>query len=449
VARDFAAAANQLSEFEQVGIPSSLAPTVAVLRGRLAEALGHNEDALAAYREAAESTSRPDAAQGRLRETELRYQLGDLKRTDVISALETLTTVWRGDDTETEALQVLARLYTEEARYRDAFHVMRIAMKAHPNSEMTRRIQDEAAATFDSLFLAGKGDALPAIEALALFYDYRELTPIGRRGDEMIRRLTDRLVSVDLLDQAAELLQHQVDHRLQGAARAQVASRLAVIYLMNRKPDRALTTLNTTRTADLPNELRNQRLLLEARALSEIGRHEVALEVIANLAGREVTRLRSDILWSARRWGEAAEQIELLYGDRWRDFRPLDDAERADILRAALGYSLGDDLLGLDRFVGRYSAKMVDGPDRHAFEVLATPENTNSAEFREIARQVAATDTLEAFLRDMRVRYPETGAFAPGVVYGPRPKTPVPAAPPAPAPPATSAVTAPVREASR
>src|SRR5213076_3196715 len=129
----------------------------------------------------------------------------------------------------------------------DAFHAMRAAFSAHPNSEITRRIQDEAAATFDSLFLAGKGDAMPAIEALSLFYDFRELTPIGRRGDEMIRRLADRLVSVDLLDQAATLLQHQVDHRLHGAARAQVAVRLAVIYLMGRKPDRALATLNATR----------------------------------------------------------------------------------------------------------------------------------------------------------------------------------------------------------
>ena len=139
--------------------------------------------------------------------------------------------------------------------------------------------------TFDSLFLAGKGDALPAIDALALFYDFRELTPIGRRGDEMIRRLADRLVSVDLLYQASELLQHQVDHRLQGAARAQVATRLAVIYLMDRKPDRALAALRATRIADLNNDLRNQRLLLEARALSEIGRHDVALEVVANIAG--------------------------------------------------------------------------------------------------------------------------------------------------------------------
>jgi hypothetical protein len=286
-------------------------------------------------------------------------------------------------------------------------------MRAHPNSEMTRRIQEEAAATFDSLFLAGKGDALPAVEALSLFYDFRELTPIGRRGDEMIRRLTDRLVSVDLLDQAAELLQHQVDHRLQGAARAQVATRLAVVYLMNRKPDRALTVLNATRTAELPNELRNQRLLIESRALSDSGRHDVALEVIANIEGREATRLRSDILWAAKRWRESAEQIELLYGDRWRDWRPLNDAERGDVLRAAMGYALADDRLGLERFGGRYAPNMAEGPDRHAFEVLTSPENANATEFREIARSIASTDTLEAFLRDMRMRYPETGSFTP------------------------------------
>ena len=44
---------------------------------------------------------------------------------------------------------------------------MRTAMMAHPNSDLTRQIQDEAAATFDSLFLGGKGDALPPVEALA------------------------------------------------------------------------------------------------------------------------------------------------------------------------------------------------------------------------------------------------------------------------------------------
>jgi len=264
--------------------------------------------------------------------------------------------------------------------------------------------------TFDGLFLAGKGDALPAIDALALFYDFRELTPIGRRGDEMIRRLADRLVSVDLLYQAGELLQHQIDHRLQGAARAQVASRLAVIYMMDRKPGNALAALRTTRISDLNNDLRNQRLLLEARALSDLGRHDVAYEVIANIVGREAIRLRSDILWASKKWAPSAEQLELLHGDRWREFAPLNDTERADILRAAAGYALGEDAIGLGRFRERYLSKMGEGADGRAFEVVTAPIEIAGTEFAAIVRAIAAVDTLEAFLRDLRARYPETGA---------------------------------------
>jgi hypothetical protein len=225
----------------------------------------------------------------------------------------------------------------------------------------------------------------------------------------MIRRLADRLVSVDLLDQAAALLQHQVDHRLQGAARAQIATRLAVIYLLGRKPDRALQTLQASRTADLPNELRNQRLLLEARALSDSGRHDLALEVVANLEGRDVDRLRADVLWAARRWREAGEQIEKLYGERWRDFAPLSESERADILRAALGYSLADDMIGIERFRQKYAAKMGEGPDKSAFAVAVDRKAVDSAEFAEIAKKISAADTLDGFLRDLRVPYPQPG----------------------------------------
>jgi tetratricopeptide (TPR) repeat protein len=432
---DITGAVAQFHEFETVGIPREYEPVLAVLGGRIAEGLGRMEDARKSYHDAADSWDRPAAAQGRLREIVLERARGNLERADAIGDLETLTAIWRGDETEVEALQLLARLYTEDGRYRDAFHVMRTALAAHPNSDLTRRIQEEAAATFDSLFLAGKGDTLPAIDALALFYDFRELTPIGRRGDEMIRRLADRLVSVDLLDQSAELLQHQVDHRLQGAARSQVATRLAVIYLMNRKPDRALTALRATRTAQLNNELRNQRLLLEARALSDVGRHDVAIEVIAGIAGAEAIRLRSDILWAGKHWAEAAEQMELLYGDRWQNFEPLADNERADILRAAIGYALGEDAIGLMRIRERYAAKLGDGADRRAFEVVTAPLGTGGAEFRDVARSLAAADTLDSFLRDLRARYPETGALP--SAQGRTPATPPPANAPA-ADPATT-----------
>ena len=410
---DYNDADKVLNEIQTIGVPDEEQPGIAVLVGRMSEGMGRNEDALTNYRSAAAAPNdRGSAAAGRLHEIMLRYALGDMPRKEVIDQLETLTTIWRGDETEIEGLKLLAHLYTEEGRYRDAFHVMRTALLAHPDSDLTRKIQDEAAVSFEALFLGGKSDALPPIEALGLFYDYRELTPVGRRGDEMIRKLADRLVSVDLLDQAAELLQHQVDHRLQGVARAQVATRLAIIYLMNRKADRALAALRASRADGLSNELRDERLLLEARALSETGRHDVALEIVNGIDSRQALRLRGDILWAARRWREAAEQTELLYGERWKDFAPLNDAERTDILRAAIGYTLADESISLARLRQRYLPKMAATPDAHAFDVVSAPIGASDAEFQNIAKTVAGVDTLDSFLRDRRARYPDLSTAA-------------------------------------
>jgi len=229
----------------------------------------------------------------------------------------------------------------------------------------------------------------------------------------MIRRLADRLVAVDLLDQASELLQYQVDHRLEGAARAQVAARLAMVYLTNRKPDRAIAALRTTRSTDLSGELRQQRLLLEARAQSDVGRHDLALDIISNISGREAIRLRSDIYWAARRWRDSSEQIELYYGERWRDFKPLNPVEKGDVIRALVGYALAEDSIGLARFREKYSPLMSGEDDRVAFETASRPAAANSAEFVPIAKMAAGVDTLDGFLREMKTRFPDATAKTP------------------------------------
>jgi hypothetical protein len=229
----------------------------------------------------------------------------------------------------------------------------------------------------------------------------------------MIRRLADRLVSVDLLDQAAELLQYQIDKRLEGAARAQVAARLAMVYLTHRKPDRAIASLRSTRIADLSGELRQQRLLLEARAQSDVGRHDLALDIISNLSGREAVRLRSDIYWASRKWRESAEQIELYYADRWRDFKPLNSAEKGDVIRAVVGYALAEDAIGLSRFREKYAPLMSGEADRFAFETASKPGAVSGAEFAQIAKMAAGVDTLDGFLREMKARFPDATARAP------------------------------------
>lgn len=411
--KDYAGAARRKSELDVIGTPAGIKPAAAVLRGRLAEALGQEKDALDAYKYAVNSPDRQAAAEAKLLEVLLRQKRGEFNQGDVLRELELLSVMWRGDSIELKTLSVLAKIYSETGRYAEAFAATRAATRLQPNSAESRAAQDSASALFTQLFLGPKGDEMPPIEALGVFYEYRELTPIGRRGDEMIRRLADRLVGVDLLDQAAELLQYQVDKRLEGAARAQVASRLAMVYLSNRKPDRAIAALRSTRIADLSGELRQQRLLLEARAQSDVGRHDLALDIISNLTGREAIRLRSDIYWASRQWREASEQIELYYADRWRDFKPLDTAEKADILRAVVGYALAEDAIGLSRFREKYAPLMSGEADRLAFDIASRPVAASSAEFAQIAKMAASVDTLDGFIREMKTRFPDATARAP------------------------------------
>lgn len=411
--RDYSGAAKRSSDLEVIGLSAEMRPAVSVLRGRLAEALGRDKDALDAYGIAIESADRAAAAEAKQLEIALRQRRSEISQADTLRELETLSVLWRGDGVEVKTLQMLARIYSETGRYNESFAAIRASTRLQPNSEISREGQDAAAALFAQLFLGPKGDDLPPVDALGMFYEYRELTPIGRRGDEMIRRLADRLVAVDLLDQASELLQYQIDKRLEGAARAQVAARLAMVYLTSRKPDRAIAALRTTRIADLSGELRQQRLLLESRAQSDVGRHDLALDIVSNISGREAIRLRSDIYWASRRWREASEQIELYYADRWRDFKPLNPVEKGDVIRAVVGYALAEDTIGLARFREKYAPLMSGEADRAAFETASKPAAATSVEFAEIAKMAASVDTLDGFLREMKTRFPDATARVP------------------------------------
>ena len=121
----------------------------------------------------------------------------------------------------------------------------------------------------------------------------------------MVRKLVRRLVDVDLLDQAAELLKYQADNRLDGVPKAQVATDLALIYLMDKKPEQAIEAINSSRTTILPAALNAQRRLIEARAWAGVGRYDSALEILEKDASKDAQELRAEITWKQKNWAAA------------------------------------------------------------------------------------------------------------------------------------------------
>ncbi|MEL7526627.1 MAG: hypothetical protein AAFN16_12690 [Pseudomonadota bacterium] len=402
---DFGLANGVLAEIEPSEVTSAQAARYDILRGRVADASGRSQEALTVFDLVTRSDDRPRAAEAEYRALRIRYRDGEADANETIDRLAGLSTSWRGDEVELKTLRFLAQLFAERGQYREAFEAMKSAVQADPDSDTTRLLQEEMNGLFNALFLDGKADELPPVKALALYYDFRELTPIGRQGDEMVRQLAKRLVEIDLLDQATELLRHQVDNRLKGAARAQIAADLAAIYLMDQKADEALRVLNRSRQASLPSTLERQRNIVEARALTENGRPDLALELVRNMRGSDVDRLRADTFWAAESWRDAGEQLEAMHGSRWSDNIPLDELERRDILRAGIAYSLAGDQLSLERLQTKYTGKMANSPEALAFEVVTRPIQTQGVEFLEVANRLADTDSLETFLQEYRRQY--------------------------------------------
>ncbi len=380
---------------------------LALVRARAAEATGQNAAALDAYGKLAEAAERPVAAAAALRGALLANATGKIDTPAAIERLERLAITWHGGPVE-EALNAgLARLSLADGRWRAAFTAVRRANTLAPNSPVSRALTTEAQAAFEDLYLGGKGDSLPGVAAVALYFDFKELAPIGRRGDAVVRRLADRLVGLDLLESASELLQYQVDQRLTGQARSAVAAKLATVLLMDGKPMRALAALETTDMPELPAELRRARSLVRARALSDLTRTDLALEAVEDESGPDVSRLRADILWSARRWREAGEAHEALLGEVWRGGGPLDEAARGDAIRAAIAYDLAGEKLGLERLKAKFAGPMAQGPDARTFALLTADGATRSPGFRTIAARATKAETLSAFLAEYRKRYPE------------------------------------------
>jgi tetratricopeptide (TPR) repeat protein len=414
--RNFTHAGNELTAISSLLSPRQY-EDMSLLRARLDELGGRPEMALDTYRELMEKAERPAAARATLAWIELGLQHGVVEPAAAIPQLETLAVAWRGDEVEAGALARLGRLYAESGRWREAFTITRRVNQIFPDHAATRDLHDYTARLFEDLFLTGKGDSLSRVDSLALYFDFKEFTPIGPRGDEIVRRLADRLVELDLIDQASALLQYQVDNRLTGAARATVAARLATLRLMDGKPAQALEALRATRLPELPKTINRARLLLEARALSDLTRTDLALELLGGETGAEIDRLRADILWSGGRWREAGESHEKLVGSRWQGSDALTDQDRNDLMRAAVAYSLGDDPLALDRLRAKFAGKMADSADARTFAFVTQPNVASTRAFRELARRVTSADTLADFLSEYRKRYPD--AATPG-----RPRTP-------------------------
>jgi tetratricopeptide (TPR) repeat protein len=345
------------------------------------------------------------AGPAQLHATQIQLAQGAVSPTQAIDVFDALRFRWRGGGFELETVRALGQLYLSQGRYHEALEAFRSAGKDLPDLPEATQLQADLSAAFKSLFLDGQADGLQPIQALALFYDFKELTPVGEDGDAMVRRLTRRLVDVDLLPQAEELLQYQVDKRLDGVPKAQVATDLAVIYLMDRKPEDALIAINSSRTTVLPNAINLQRRIVAARALTGVGEYDTALEMLGPDNSPEATDARAEIDWRQKNWPAAGAIFEKRLGDRFKQAGPLASEQEGQLLRAAVAYSLAADDASLSRLRGRWTPFVAGSRNPDALRVALSGLNNGEVSPADFSRIAADNQIFSGWVARMKDRF--------------------------------------------
>ncbi len=377
------------------------AESASLLLGRLDEAVGEKEKAYNQYVTLTNDASEAVAVRAELHRLDLGAKLGKVTPSEAADQLDTLRYRWRGDATEMATVGILADQYMSLGRFREALLLTQSAALRNPDEPGARELRIRLVEFFRKLYLDGEAERLDPIQALALFYEFKDLTPIGEDGDRMIRKLARRLVAFDLLDPATELLQHQVDNRVRGQGKAVIAVDLASIYLMDRQPDRALAAIAASRQPRLPRELALQRRLLEAGAYRDMGRSDHAIELLEGVDGLEAASIRADAYWKGEKWPEAAAQLATM-------LPVADQANKSHMdlaLKAAIAGRLAKNLGLLDRLNTGYAHLFKDTANEQSFNLITSQTDITGAALSEAVRRMADAPRVDAFSASLKQRF--------------------------------------------
>lgn len=319
---------------------------------------------------------------------------------DAARRLEKLRIVWRGDELELNVLTLLGNLYVEQKNYARALRAWRDIVAYYSDKPEAISTAQRMEEVFVKLYNKNAADNLPPLAALSLFYEFRDLVPTGADGDLMIRNLAERLVKIDLLDRASQLLNHQIRNRLQGTERSRVGARLAEIYLMNRQPKQALETLKTTGYGELPPDVQLNRIRLTAQALAQQGQLDKAIDVLSSDTSAEGNLLRLTVYWTNWDWPNVVAMAEEILSNRNDPSAPLTLPESEVLLKLATAYVYEHDS-GQIQYLRDYFTPLLKGnPNKDSF--LFITSESGSIDYSNLSNLDKDIQTVKGFISNSR-----------------------------------------------
>ena len=373
--------------------------TVAYLKGRAQSVTGRPDEGISnLYKASTGDKLGPYGIRSELLLIQDELARNVIKPDEAIKRMERLRFSWRGDALETEIQIALGNLYIENDQPRKGLSILKRAATNTDSAQERRDIVRKMSDAYKSIFISDDFKTLDPLIAVAVYDEFKELTPVGDEGNRLIDSLADKLMSINLMSRAATVLKDKMNRLGGGENAIKSGLRIASIELLDREPEKALETLKTVDTmmaqyrGDDKSDLNNQIILRKAKAYSELGEPERALFMTEGLSDTDdVTRLRVDTAWRSGQWVAVTDNLsKLLARQNITPATPPTEQQAQLILNQAVALSLSNQYDSLQRFAQQYDTVMKQTPIYKQFLVVTRPQNISNLADRETLLDVTS-----------------------------------------------------------
>ena len=269
------------------------------------------------------------------------YEQRKINWISAVQRLHDLRFVWRGDALELKLLMSLALAYNQNGDAINAVRTYKYVLDAFgKQGNNTFFVTSQIVDIYRRIFLSDEMQELDDFTVIALFYEFKDFTPIGNDGDRAVLGIARRMLNLDLLDMAIDILQHQVTYRLRGVERIITANHLALVYLMDKKPKEAVRVMEETDKENMNFAGYKQRVELKAKALIDLGKYQEALDYMKDDPSEDAVALRLEAYFKANKWGDYISLSEPILKQKIAAGDVIQGDQSQDVLRLAISYSM-------------------------------------------------------------------------------------------------------------
>lgn len=357
------------------------------LNARKFELQGYPRNALREYNNIIPMNSQKYSSLARFEKTNLELKLNLISLDKAISEFERLRYAWGEPKFKLKLLDKLAAVYARNKDYYNALKTYRETLTIADRNQR-EEIINKMVKLFEDVYLNNRADDMQPLKSLAMYQDFEWLAPKSSQYSSIVQKLADRLVAVDLLGRATDILQEQLRFvNLEDIQKAQIGTRLALIYLFQSDNIAALDILEKTEKPQLPQSLSQYRKIIRAKALASLGRNEEALDLLNDDTSKNSLLLKSDIYWKAGRWDKAADTLKYLIEKPVKD-QPLSEEQINYILDWATALKKAGRETVIIRLRNKFLPYFAKTPYYSTFNVLTNNLETDKIDLNAINQAV-------------------------------------------------------------